>query len=38
MTQAMVAGYRFKDYLVVGLPLMVLLGVVLAVLSPIMYL
>lgn len=38
MTQAMVAGYRFKDYLVVGLPLTVLLGVVLAVLSPIMYL
>lgn len=37
MTQSMVAGYRFKDYLKVGLPLTVLLGIVLAVLCPIMY-
>lgn len=37
MTQSMVAGYRFKDYLLVGLPLTVILGVVLAVLCPVMF-
>ena len=37
MTQSMVAGYRFKDYMMIGLPLTVLLGVVLAVLCPIMF-
>lgn len=37
MTQSMVAGYRFRDYLMVGLPLTVILGVVLAILCPIMF-
>lgn len=37
MTQSMVIGYRFKDYLIIGVPLTILLGVVLAVLCPIMY-
>lgn len=37
MTQVLVGGYRFKDYLKVGVPLAVILTVMIIVLSPIMY-
>lgn len=37
MTQVLVAGYRFKDYLKVGVPLGVILLIITIVLSPMMY-
>lgn len=37
MSQTLVAGYSFKDYLILGLPLTILLTVVVSVLCPIFY-
>ncbi len=37
MTQSLVGGYKFKHYLIMGVPITILLGIALVVLCPIMY-
>ncbi len=37
MTQSLIGGYKFKHYLIMGIPITILMGIALVVLCPIMY-